>query len=172
MTLDAGLIYPLEHVCIVGNQPSNLARNANGLHCDGGAAIEYLDGWKMWSLNGVTVPQWLAETPYRDIDCAEFAKLDNVEVRREFVRKVGVERVVQQIGATVLDKCGDYELLEVDLKGDTGKWPYLKMRNPSIGVWHLECVSKECKTVQQAINFRASGLKNLNGADWSPEVLT
>ena len=60
----------------------------------------------------------------------------------------------------------------IDLKGETGKWPYLKMKNPSIGCYHLECVAQECKTVQEAINFRASGLKNLMGKDWNPWILT
>ena len=58
-----------------------------------------------------------------------------------------------------------YELLEVDLKGQTGAWPYLKMRNPSIPVWHLEAVARECKTVADALTFR-------NGTSVRPEFLT
>jgi len=56
-------------------------------------------------------------------------------------------------------------LHEIDLGGATGKWPYLKMLNPSIGVWHMECVSKDCKTVKQAITFR-------NQSEVVPEVIT
>ena len=172
-TMKCGLIYPLDNICIVGNLPSAIRRNNRGqLHADGCAAIEYRDGFKMWSLNGVTVPQWLVENKWNDIDCHEFPKILNVEVRREFVRKVGIERISSMLGAKSLDKSGTYELLMIDLGGNTGKWPYLKMLNPSIGVWHLECVPKEIKTVQQAINFRASQLKHLNGDNWSPEVLT
>lgn len=123
-------------------------------------------------MNGVLTPQWLAETPAQEIDPKKFAEIKNAEVRREFVRKVGVERIVQQVGAEIVDTQGDYSLLLVDLGGDTGVWPYLKMRNPSIGCWHLECVDKSCATVQAAINFRASRLKSLGGDNWNPEVLT
>jgi hypothetical protein len=45
----------------------------------------------------------------------------------------------------------------VDLKGTTGLWPYLKMRNPSIGVYHMEAVKKSCRTVHEALVFRNGG---------------
>jgi len=128
------------------------------------------DGWGIHALNGVRVPGWLAEQKAEEIDPIQFAKIENVEIRREFVRKVGIERIVQALGGKRIDAAGNYELLEVDLGGSTGKHPYLKMLNPSIGVWHLECVDRTCRTVQQALNFRASRL--VTGRDWKPEVLT
>jgi len=164
----AGWALPHEHICWLSERPRELHRNQRGqLHCDGGPALSYPDGWSLYRLNGVTIPQWLAEKRADEIDCAEFAKIENAEVRREFVRKVGVERIAQQLGADMLDSakrcpCGcdadtEYELLAVNLGGETGKWPYLKMRNPSIGVWHLEAVPKECRTVSQALNARNGG---------------
>ena len=171
-SLDIGLLYPYNKFCVVGNLPSKISLENNKLHCNKSAAIEYEDGFKLWYLNGVCVPQWLVETQWDKIDCSLFSKINNAEVRREFVRKIGVERILVQLGGEKIDQVGDYELVIVDLKGETGKWPYLKMRNPSIQTWHLECVSKECKTVMQAINFRASQLKNIGNNNWSPEVLT
>jgi hypothetical protein len=46
---------------------------------------------------------------------------------------------------------------------------YLKMTNPSVRVFHVEGVARECNTVQQALNWRA--YKDINKA-WSPSVLT
>jgi hypothetical protein len=160
-----GPVYPLTDVVVICDRTLHIHKNANGLHKDGGAALEYLDGTKVWALNGVRVPQWLAEKPIEEIDCAEFARLDNVEVRREFVRKVGIERITSALDTKVLDKQGDYELLMVPLGGETGDWPYLKMLNPSIGVWHLEAVDKSCTTVKEALTWR-------NQSSLEPEVLT
>ena len=168
---NAGWYLPYEHICWISERHNICRLKDNRIHCSDGPAIAYSDGWAIYGLNGVRVPQWLVETPANRIDPKKFAEIENAEVRREFVRKVGVERIAQKCGATLLDKRDDYELLQIDLQGSTGKWPYLKMLNPSIGVWHLECVDKACRTVQQALNFRASQLKNLT-VDWKPEVLT
>lgn len=164
-SIEFGPIYPLEDMCCIVEHPDILKMKEGRLHADGGPALKYRDGTVCWSLNGVSVPQWVAETPWDKLDASEFAKITNVEVRREFVRKIGIERLCTQLGTEVLDKEGNYELLMVDLKGATGKWPYLKMLNPSIGVWHMECVSKDCKTVKDAIRFR-------NQTDIPPRVLT
>jgi len=165
--VNLGMVYPLDEACLIAQRMSICKRNAqNQLHCDGGPAVEFADGFKLWALNGVRVPQWLAETDAMKIDCHQFSKVDNAEVRREFIRKVGAERVMQQVGAEVIDRQGDeYELVVVDLKGETGKWPYLKMLNPSIGVWHMEAVGKECQTVKDALKWR-------NQSELAPEQLT
>ena len=155
---EVGWFNPCRDVCFVSARPSVLHRDEEGrLHCTDGPALSYPDGWSIYSLNGVRVPEWLVETPARDLDAREFAKLTNVEIRREFVRKVGIERIAEDCGSETLDTVDDYALLMVDLGGETGKWPYLKMRNPSIGVWHLEAVPRECRTVQQALEARNGG---------------
>lgn len=166
-----GFLYPCVDFIVVGSKPLELYRNERGLHKDGGPALSWNDGTKAYFLNGVRVPKWLAEIPAMQIDCARFSKIANVEVRREFVRKVGIERLVTKLGARTIDKQGDYEVIMVDLGGRIGEWPYLKMLNPSVGVWHLECIDSRCTTVQEAINFRASRLRSLHG-DWKPEKLT
>jgi hypothetical protein len=160
-----GNIYPLEKHCIITERMLVCKKNANGLHCDGGPAVEYRDGTKVFALNGVRVPQWIAETPIHQLDPSKFAEITNAEIRREFVRKVGIEQICNKMGTVVIDKSGDYELHEIDLGGATGKWPYLKMLNPSIGVWHMECVDRTCRTVKDAIKWR-------NQSELEPEVLT
>ena len=135
------------------------------LHREGGMAVQYQDGYGLWCLHGVSVPSWLAETKSDEIDVSEFAKIENAEVRREFILKVGIERIVTKLNVRRLDQRGDYELLSVPLGGRTGNWPYLKMLNPSLGVWHLEAVDKSCYTVEQALNWR-------NQTDAIPAQLT
>ena len=161
----AGWYIPHENICWISERHNVCKLKDGQIHCDGGPAIAYPDGWSVWALNGVRVPQWLAETPAEEIDCIEFAKIENVEVRREFIRKVGIERLCTKLKSEILDKSGDYELHLIDLDGDTGKWPYLKMLNPSIGVWHMECVARECTTVEQALKWR-------NQSELVPDTLT
>ena len=166
--IEFGNIYPLENHCIMAEKIETCQYDPSfGLHCEGSHAMSYRDGTKIWALHGVIVPQWLAETPHDKLNPKDFATIENVEVRREFVRKVGVERICNELGSKILDKSpdGTYELHEIDLGGKTGKWPYLKMLNPSIGVYHMECVEKTCKTIKDAITFR-------NKSDADPIMLT
>ena len=110
---------------------------------------------KLYFLNGVLVPENIVMTPAEQLDCHILLKEKNAEVRREIVRKIGVERIRQKLNAKILDKSSDgiYELLNLDL-GDGRQRPYLKMRSPSIGVYHIEGVPTEIDTVEQALNWR------------------
>jgi hypothetical protein len=110
------------------------------------------------------MPKEYVETPWDKLDPKLIIKETNAEVRRELVRKIGIERVVEKLGAKVLDKKGDYELIMLDI-GDNNLRPYLKMKNPSIGVYHIEGVQPGCKTVDDALNFR-------NGTKEKPVILT
>jgi hypothetical protein len=87
-----------------------------------------------------------------------------VEVRRELIRKLGVEIYIQRMGAKSIHKQGDYELLDVHLSDEVPHARYLKMMNPSINTWHVEGV--EGNTVEEAINWRAGDKK------WNPIALT
>ena len=113
----------------------------------------YVDGKAVWALNGVRVPPWLAELRAEEIDPARFGEIENAEVRREFVRKVGIERILHNLKAKTIDKRGDYELVLLEL-GDGLQRPYLKMLNPSIGVWHAEGVHPDCTTIAEALAWR------------------
>lgn len=139
------------------------------LHRDGGPALAYPDGFSLWRLHGVSVPRWLAERPAHEIDAHELPKIANAEIRREFVRKVGIERILSALKARTISASGLYELLELDL-GDGLKRPYLRMQNPSVDAVHIEGVHPDCRTVQEALNYRngltPAEIDDVNGADW------
>jgi len=169
-----GWWWPFENACIITPKPSAIRKNDNGLHCDGGPALSYTDAWHLWCLNGVRVPQWLAETTAEQLDPKKVVELTNAEVRREFVRKVGMERLWYKLQPTVIDEeafdvGGQYQLADINVGSDRA-WRYLRMENPSLpGTWHVEGVPQECRTVREALNFR-NGLTedqiSDDGADW------
>ncbi|MEP6743419.1 MAG: DUF6745 domain-containing protein [bacterium] len=157
-------------VVVFSAPPIELHLNAaRQLHCETGPAIKFADGWGVWALNGVRLTQEIVETPAGQLDPKLVTTTQNAEWRRELVRKIGIERVCDALNAKCVDKDGDYELLILTL-GDRRKRPFLKMRNPSIRVFHIEGVSPECRTVQQALNFRNGLTPEMideeNGADW------
>ena len=119
----------------------------------------------------------MAETPKDKLDAKEILKIQNVDQRREVLRRLGVENLVMQLGGKVIDKDFDskfgkisqYELLQLDLGLEAGPAHFLKMKNPSIDAIHVEGVPRECMTVQEAHNWRRYGDKTKL---WNPTELT
>lgn len=169
-----GKIYWYEKQILVCERPSIIKRKGTQLHCDGGPALQYPDGWGLWALNGVTVSQAVAETPWDKLDACIILKETNAEVRREIVRKIGIEKVCRDLGAQSVEKNDVYELLLLDT-GNGNKRPYLKMLNPSIGVYHIEGVPPECQTIEQALHSRkpermkSIPIDDINGEDWQQQ---
>jgi len=171
------VIYPFDDYCIMSQKPIRFEVNAeNQLHSETGKAIEYADGFGFYVLNGVHVPEWLVMTPAEQIPSSKITEEKNVEIRREIVRKIGIEKMLVDLGAEVLNKDAfnghEYELLKFGIKVNNTYPVYLKMKNPSIHVYHVEEVDPKCKTVRDAINFRkppklaSIPVDDVNGESW------
>jgi hypothetical protein len=155
---DYSLIYPFEQFCVFCEKPTEINRNINGLHAENKPALRYGDEWEMYALNGVVMPKEYVLTPAEEIKPEIVLDANiNSEVRREIIRKIGIDRFVKL--AKVMDTQGDYQLLEWSF-GDNWRRVGLKMKNPSIGVYHVEMVAPDCKSVSDALAFR-NGTKEL-----------
>jgi hypothetical protein len=154
-------------LAMISRRPKRVRFDGSGrLHADGEAAIEWRDGWKLFYLNGVLVPEDVAVPPAVELDPGVILRESNVEVRREIVRKIGVERLIQKLGGKVIDSWRGYELIMLDIPGMGIKPTYLKMKNPSIGTYHVEGVPPRITTCRDALSWRVGGLK------WNPKQLT
>jgi len=152
---ELGLFYPLDSILIVGGKPSEISRNQAGqLHKDGGPSLAYADGWQLFHLNGVPMDAEQVLTPAERIEPDMVLKERNADRRRELIRKVGVERMLAKLPHKSMDKRDDYELLSVRLSDEVTDARYLRMLNPSVGVWHLEGVHPNCKTITESLNWR------------------
>ena len=146
---------------------------SNGqLHSDGSPSIEYNDGFKVWSLNGVKVPQYLAETPTEKLDLEFFKKEKNADVKAEFIKKYGVQRMLS-LGKKMDDSSksrnswyvdSEYELYNLGSIFNRERAVFLKMKNLTTGTYHVEGVDPSCNTVNEALEYRAKNRKiNLQG---------
>lgn len=133
------------------------------LHCETGPAIKYADGKMFWYLNGVRVPRWLAETPAEKISCKKIFNLDDLGQCAEFVKKIGIERIADEIAEKIEIRNG-YELLRIELYNNRFVI-YLKMRDPSTGEWYIEGVDNKCRTIRGALSWQ-------NGTHEVPEIIT
>lgn len=166
---EVNYIIPYEKICFISEKPVKIQWKNKQLHNDTGLAVEYADGYGLYCLNGVNVGRKIVMTPAGELDPQLMLKEKNAEVRREIIRKIGIEKVIDSLGAKVIEKRNGYELLNFDI-GNGRMRPFLKMRNPSIGTWHIEGVHPDCDTIDKALNSR-NGFK-LDTKFIKPEILT
>ena len=153
LTENCGWFWPFENAVIFTERPKEIHLTNKKLHKDGGPAILYKDGFSVHALNGVRVTKEIAETPGDKLSAELVLKEKNAEIRREIVRKIGTERLCNDLDAKIVDEKDDYQLLELDLQ-DGRRRPYLKMKNPSIDAVHIEGVHPDIKAVYDALAWR------------------
>lgn len=95
-----GWWWSFEDLCLISERPTEIhwekVNNRYNLHYDGGPALKFKDGLSLWQLHGVEVPQELAETPANELKASSLGKYKNVEVRAQFVRKIGIENLCKR----------------------------------------------------------------------------
>ena len=158
---------PLDDVCYIIERPESMVINdAQQYHNERGPALRYRDGAEMYSLNGIEVPRELVMTPSEDLDINLFHRATSADVKAEFVRKYGVERLLSlgKLVDTYTNYAEEwwtksqYELWDMTvLFPQLDYQPYLKMLNQTTGIWHVEACSPECRTLEEAIKERMGG---------------
>jgi len=118
--------------------------------------------FQTWYLYGVEVSESEYKMSPEEVDIRKYI-LDepNVERRRAWIKKVGLERIYQKLNPKVLDKTddGQYDLLAFDNIYPDIIMKVLKMRDPSLGVYYFINVHPDCKTVAEALRFYYKGKK-------------
>jgi hypothetical protein len=105
-------------------------------------------------------------TPAEKLDINFFINEKNADIRTEFVRKYGIDRMVsmgQDIDTYKKYKNewwtkSQYKLINMAFAYEGLSYcPHLYMLNQTVpGVYHVEAVSPKCKTIQDALNERYS----------------
>jgi Domain of unknown function (DUF6745) len=88
-----------EHTCWLAERPNLLRGDARDrLHSAKGPALQYPDGWSVWTWKGVEVPQWIIEQP-ESVTLAAIDGEPDVQVRRCMIEIVTPQRYVALGGA-------------------------------------------------------------------------
>jgi hypothetical protein len=165
---EVNFIAPYTGIAFISEKPVEINWKSGFLHKNGGMSVRYADGYGSWTLNGVAVPQYLAETLENNLDLEFFKKETNADVKAEFVRKYGVERMLD-FGKKIDSfenydeywwmKSG-YELWDMAvLFPGLDYQPFLKMKNQTTGTWHVEAIDPKCRTLPEAVEYRLNGKK-------------
>lgn len=116
--------WAFDDYCFISNRPTEIHFNERGfLHNKIGPAIAFRDGYKMYGVNGVRIPDWVIETPAR-ITPTLIDNEENAEVRRvmfeQYEELHGKGSYMKDGGAVLLDEDKEWEaaLFRKEMKDD------------------------------------------------------
>ena len=113
----AGWALPHQNICWVSERHNVLVRDERGrLHCLDGPACAYPDGWAIYAVHGVRVPEYIVTCP-QEITIEKINSEKNAEVQRVMIERYGEDRYIVDSGMSPVatdERFGDIYLKEVE----------------------------------------------------------
>ncbi|WP_332986587.1 DUF6745 domain-containing protein [Microcoleus sp. A6-D1] len=162
LIVSCGWIYSCEKTCIVCDRPLKLSFDSQDrLHAEGKPAIQFPDGWGLYSYHGVTLPEKYGVVHPQEWQSQWILQETNSEFRRLLIQEIGYARICEELQATELDSWAEYTLLKIDKMIDNGdRQPFylLKMTCPSTKFIHALRVPPDMRSAREAIRWANWGI--------------
>ncbi len=153
LTQSCGWILPLENTCLVCDRPIKLSFDEDyRLHAEGEPALQFADGYSLYSFHGVTLPEKYGSVHPQQWRSQWLLEEKNAELRRALVHGIGYDRICQELQATELDSWAEYSLLKID-NADVEPIYLLKMICPSTEYIHALRVPPDMRSAREAIRW-------------------
>jgi hypothetical protein len=166
---ECGWIFAFENVCYLCSRPTKLSLDSeHRLHAEAESAIEFSDGYKLYSYHGVTLPEKYGQIHPNQWQATWLLEEENAELRRVLIQGIGYAIICSELQATELDCWKEYTLLRIDADID-GFNPddfegerdapkkediyLLKMTCPSTGHIHALRVPPDMTSAKEAIRW-------------------
>ncbi|RCJ20517.1 hypothetical protein A6770_31370 [Nostoc minutum NIES-26] len=150
--LIGGMIFPFDGFCFVCAHPTKLSfDNEYLLHAEGEAAIQFADGYSLYSYHGVTLPEKYGQLAPQQWESKWLLEEKNAELRRVLIQGIGYSRIIEELQAVELDSWQEYTLLKINSDIDVEPIYLLKMTCPSTQRIHVLRVPPDIKSAQDGI---------------------
>lgn len=103
-SIEGGFRWMHDEFCMVSDFPEILLKDdQNRPHCDTGPSHRWRDGWSLYHVHGVRVPEYVIERPH-EITVSLIDREQNAEVRRVMIERYGAARYMLDSGAEILSR--------------------------------------------------------------------
>ncbi|MEH2381112.1 MAG: DUF6745 domain-containing protein [Nostoc sp.] len=151
---ECGWVFAYDDICIVCDRPLHLRfDNENRLHAEGEPAIEFIDGYSLYSYHGVTLPEKYGKIHPQQWQAEWLLSEENAELRRVLIQGIGYARICEELQAIELDNWQEYTLLKINNNLDIEPIYLLKMTCPSTGFIHALRVPPNMNSAREAIRW-------------------
>jgi len=125
--------------------------NEQRLHTEGFPAVQYTDGYSLYSYHGVTLPEEYGKLYPKDWRAQWLLAERNAELRRVLIQVMGYCKIAEELQAEEIDKWQEYSLLKIENEINVETIYLLKMTCPSTGRVHILRVPPDISSTRQAI---------------------
>ncbi len=149
-----GWVFFFEKIAIVCDRPTKLSFDNEGrLHAEAKPALQFADGYSLYSYHGVTLPKKYGALPPRQWQAKWILEEWNAELRRVLIQEIGYARICQELQAKSLDYWREYTLLKIDNQVEFEPIYLLKMTCSSTGFIHALRVPPTMNSAREAIRW-------------------
>ena len=161
----------------------NISWYRNGkLHRKNGPAIEYQDGFKVYCLNNIRVPEWVVMAAPETITKEQIAQEKNSEVSRAIAERLGWDEYMKRVETVLIHKWFDettsshYELHDFKERRGSLQPRLLKMESPELNdgtrPYYIELVPPKAKTCQAARRWQCDPSRpEIQECNTNPELV-
>ncbi|KAF3889100.1 MULTISPECIES: DUF6745 domain-containing protein [Nostocales] len=151
---NCGWIFHSEGLCGICDRPTKLSFDQQQrLHAEGEPAIQFSDGYSLYSYHGVTLPEKYGKIHPNEWQAQWLLEEKNAELRRALIQGIGYSRLLLELQATELDVYQQYTLLQINHPVDIEPICLLKMTCPSTSFIHVLRVPPNLISAREAIRW-------------------
>ncbi len=99
----SGWWIPFDTCIIACAKPTSIHVVGDVLHKDLVPAVNHADGFDVYILNGIYMPDNIVITPANELDSQLILSEGNVDVRREIIRKIGYDKMYEDLGGETIE---------------------------------------------------------------------
>ncbi|MCA1992394.1 MAG: hypothetical protein LDL41_10205, partial [Coleofasciculus sp. S288] len=149
-----GWMFLFEKVALVCDRPIQLSFDRERrLHAEGEPALQFADGYCLYSYQGVTLPKKYGALHPHQWQAKWLLHEWNAEVRRVLIQEIGYARICQELPVKPLDSWQEYTLLRINMEFELESIYLLKMTCPSTGFIHALRVPPTMRSAREAIRW-------------------
>jgi hypothetical protein len=147
-------IFLQEKVCIIVDRPIKMHFDTEGfLHAEGEPAIQFADGYCLYSYHVVTLPEKYGKIYPKQWKPQWLLKENNWEVREALVKGIGYNKICRELSVREIDCWHNFILLEIKNSSDSIIVYLLEININNAEIERVKEVPKDVQSVLEATSF-------------------
>lgn len=147
-------IFLQEKACIICDRPLRMSFDSKSfLHAEGEPAIQFADGYCLYSYHVVTLPKKYGEIHSSRWQPQWLLQENNWEVREALIKGIGYVKICRELSVKEIDCWNNFILLAIDTFSSSKIVYLLEINVNTAEIDRVKEVAKDVQSIQEAASF-------------------